>query len=92
MRIRRAVVLHSAAWCALFAMCLLSLAIGALPLGPAAIWHGLTESASPAYPVVHGLRLPRTVLGLLAGAALGLAGALMQALTRNPLADPACSA
>jgi iron complex transport system permease protein len=34
------------------------------------------------------VRLPRTVLGLLAGSALGLAGAVMQALTRNPLADP----
>jgi iron complex transport system permease protein len=33
-------------------------------------------------------RLPRTALGLLVGSALGLAGALMQALTRNPLADP----
>ncbi|MCR6648223.1 MAG: iron ABC transporter permease [Cellulomonas sp.] len=33
-------------------------------------------------------RVPRTVLGLLAGAALGLAGAVMQGLTRNPLADP----
>ena len=33
-------------------------------------------------------RVPRTLLGLLVGAALGLAGALMQGLTRNPLADP----
>ena len=32
--------------------------------------------------------MPRTVLGLLAGAALGLAGTLLQGLTRNPLADP----
>ncbi|WP_221470929.1 FecCD family ABC transporter permease [Allocatelliglobosispora scoriae] len=38
--------------------------------------------------VIHSLRLPRTLLGLAVGAALGLAGALMQALTRNPLADP----
>ena len=34
------------------------------------------------------LRLPRTILGLLVGAALGLAGAVMQGVTRNPLADP----
>jgi iron complex transport system permease protein len=88
MRMRRADLLLPAVLCALLAVCLLSLAIGALPLGPAAIWHGLTESASPAYPVAHGLRLPRTLLGLLAGLALGVAGALMQALTRNPLADP----
>jgi iron complex transport system permease protein len=38
--------------------------------------------------IIRDVRLPRTVLGLLAGAALGLAGALMQTLTRNPLADP----
>ncbi|ASR37265.1 ABC transporter permease [Prauserella marina] len=38
--------------------------------------------------LVHSMRLPRTVLGIAAGAALAIAGALMQALTRNPLADP----
>ncbi|WP_442791480.1 FecCD family ABC transporter permease [Micromonospora sp. NBC_01813] len=38
--------------------------------------------------VVWDLRLPRTVIGLLAGLALGLSGALMQGLTRNPIADP----
>ncbi|HEY0248618.1 MAG TPA: iron chelate uptake ABC transporter family permease subunit [Gryllotalpicola sp.] len=38
--------------------------------------------------VITGLRIPRTVLGLLVGAALGVSGALIQAFTRNPLADP----
>ncbi|MER5264546.1 iron chelate uptake ABC transporter family permease subunit [Actinosynnema sp. NPDC002837] len=38
--------------------------------------------------IVRGVRVPRAVLGLLVGAALGLSGAVMQALTRNPLADP----
>ncbi|SEG73730.1 iron complex transport system permease protein [Thermomonospora echinospora] len=38
--------------------------------------------------IVQELRLPRTLLGVAVGAALGLAGALMQALTRNPLAEP----
>ncbi|GAA5061245.1 iron chelate uptake ABC transporter family permease subunit [Thermocatellispora tengchongensis] len=38
--------------------------------------------------IVQELRLPRTLLGLAVGVALGLAGALMQALTRNPLAEP----
>jgi iron complex transport system permease protein len=38
--------------------------------------------------IVWGVRLPRTILGLLVGMALGLSGALMQGLTRNPLADP----
>ena len=39
--------------------------------------------------IVRSLRVPRTVIGLLVGAALGLAGAVMQGVTRNPLADPA---
>ncbi|EGJ74098.1 putative ferric enterobactin transport system permease fepD [Streptomyces sp. Tu6071] len=38
--------------------------------------------------VIWSVRVPRTLLGLTTGAALGMAGALMQALTRNPLADP----
>ena len=37
---------------------------------------------------MHGLRLPRTVLCLSVGVCLGVAGALMQGHTRNPLADP----
>lgn len=66
----------------------LSIAVGAKQLSFAEVIQGLTEPGSPAYSVVHEMRLPRTVLGLLAGAALGLAGGVMQALTRNPLADP----
>jgi len=38
--------------------------------------------------VVVDIRLPRTVLAILAGAALGLSGAVLQGLLRNPLADP----
>ena len=38
--------------------------------------------------IIRSLRLPRTVIGLAVGAALGLAGTVMQGLTRNPLADP----
>ena len=72
----------------LLAVLVLSLAIGAKPLSPAEVWRGLVDSGSSAYTVVHEMRLPRTLLGLLAGAALGLAGGVMQALTRNPLADP----
>ncbi|WUH96608.1 iron ABC transporter permease [Spirillospora sp. NBC_00431] len=66
----------------------LSLAVGARPLSLGEAWDGLFHGGSPSYTVVHEMRLPRTVLGLLAGVALGLAGAVMQALTRNPLADP----
>jgi iron complex transport system permease protein len=49
------------------------------------VWH---PDGSDDAIIVHDLRIPRTILGLLVGGALGVAGALMQALTRNPLADP----
>lgn len=66
----------------------LSIALGARRLALVEIWPGLTDPHAPAYAVVHQLRLPRTLLGLLAGTALGLAGGITQTLTRNPLADP----
>jgi iron complex transport system permease protein len=65
-----------------------SIAIGAKELSLAQVWHGLFEDAGTYGDVVVGERLSRTVLGLLVGAALGLSGAVLQALTRNPLADP----
>lgn len=46
------------------------------------------RDGSPEAIVVRDLRLPRTVLAIVVGVGLGLAGALMQAITRNPLADP----
>jgi iron complex transport system permease protein len=46
------------------------------------------DDGSEAATIVHALRLPRTVLAIAVGAALGVAGALMQGHTRNPLADP----
>ncbi|WP_055717391.1 FecCD family ABC transporter permease [Streptomyces torulosus] len=67
---------------------LASIAIGAKELSLAQVWHGLFEDTGTYGDVVVGERISRTLLGLLAGAALGLAGAVLQALTRNPLADP----
>ncbi len=68
---------------------LLSLAVGArsIPVGEVfdALRHG---GDSRNATVVLDVRIPRTLLGVTVGVALGLAGALMQALTRNPLADP----
>jgi iron complex transport system permease protein len=68
---------------------LASIATGAKPIPLDQVWHGLFHSTGTGTDVViRDLRVPRTLLGLLAGAGLGLAGAVMQALTRNPLADP----
>ena len=61
----------------------LSLVVGARSVPLDAIW----DDAHPLHAVVQA-RFERTVLGFAVGAALGLAGALMQGLTRNPLADP----
>lgn len=67
----------------------LSLLVGAKPLPASVIVDALTGSCQSAdCTIVLDARLPRTLAGLLAGGALGLAGALMQTLTRNPLADP----
>ncbi len=66
-----------------------SIAIGARNIPVDQVWHGLFHpTGTDDDVVVRQLRVPRTVLGLLVGAALGMAGAAMQALTRNPLADP----
>lgn len=67
----------------------LSLLIGARPLAPSTVFEALSrlDPANGDHAVITS-RIPRTVAGLLIGAALGLAGAGMQGITRNPLADP----
>ncbi|WP_336111040.1 FecCD family ABC transporter permease [Streptomyces sp. PTD9-10] len=72
----------------LMLVALASIAIGAKALTPDQVWHGLFHDTGTYGDVVVDERLSRTLLGLLAGAALGLSGAVLQALTRNPLADP----
>ncbi|EWS82287.1 ABC transporter permease [Brachybacterium phenoliresistens] len=66
----------------------LSLALGANPLPLALMWDTLQGGGTAESQFVLGTRGPRTLAGILAGACLGVAGALMQAFTRNPLADP----
>jgi iron complex transport system permease protein len=69
-----------------------SLMIGSLGIAPGvvldALLHGPASPTDTDAVIVLEQRLPRTLLGLAVGVALGAAGALMQALTRNPLADP----
>ncbi len=68
---------------------LLSLAVGSrtIPLGTV-VDVLLHPNDSDASTIVHDLRIPRTILAIAVGLALGVAGALMQGHTRNPLADP----
>ncbi|MEM6546973.1 MAG: iron ABC transporter permease [Pseudomonadota bacterium] len=75
----------------LWLVCLASLVFGARPGVGLADLSALLSSAEMRDAngiVVAEMRLPRTLGGLLAGGALGCAGALIQTLTRNPLADP----
>ncbi len=79
---------------ALVVLCLASLAVGAKPI-PLAVVVGAVRDAltgvaatSTDALIVTELRAPRTLVALMVGSALGVAGALMQAVTRNPLADP----
>jgi len=66
-----------------------SIAVGSKDIAVARVIEALLAyDDSDDHAIIMALRLPRTVLGLLVGMALGLAGALIQALTRNPLADP----
>ncbi|MGW0578839.1 FecCD family ABC transporter permease [Streptomyces sp. NPDC002920] len=69
---------------------LLSVALGALSIPLDQVVRALFGDASSKIVdnVIWSVRIPRTLLGLTTGAALGMSGALMQALTRNPLADP----
>ena len=67
----------------------LSVMVGSRDLPLSTVWDALTGADTGRdAQVVTILRIPRTVMGLLVGAALGVAGALIQAVTRNPLADP----
>ncbi|PYE82327.1 FecCD family ABC transporter permease [Pseudoroseicyclus aestuarii] len=82
-------------WLALLALALLAaalaaLAVGARPVPPGEVLQALLapDPGNPDHTVVRALRLPRMLTGLAVGAALAVAGVLMQAVTRNPLADP----
>ncbi|PZE79704.1 iron ABC transporter permease [Curtobacterium sp. MCBD17_032] len=75
---------------ALAVACALSIAVGSRPIPLGVVLDTLAHPGrdDETALIVLGNRLPRTVVGLLAGAALGVAGAVMQGITRNPLADP----
>ena len=68
----------------------LALGLGSHPVAPGTVVSALLDydPANNDHLIVVQSRLPRVVLAVVVGAALGLAGALMQSVTRNPLADP----
>ncbi len=76
---------------ALGAVFLLHIAVGAKPLPISTVLDAIFHFDEKTFDhvIIRNLRLPRAVIGLVVGASLALAGALMQGVTRNPLADPA---
>jgi iron complex transport system permease protein len=95
---RNAAVTRRTAWlstglvvCAVVLVVLvyLSMTVGTKHIPVQTVWNAVVAyDGSDEHLIIRELRVPRTLLGILVGSAMALAGALMQALTRNPLADP----
>jgi iron complex transport system permease protein len=67
---------------------LIGLGAGAVPLPLEAVWDGLWNGGSDASSIVRDLRAPRVMLAFLVGGSLAVCGAALQAMIRNPLAEP----
>ncbi|WP_180355997.1 FecCD family ABC transporter permease [Aliirhizobium smilacinae] len=68
----------------------LTLVVGVRNAGIVDVWQAFFafDASDPTHAVIRSVRAPRLIAGLIAGAGLGMAGTVMQAVTRNPLADP----
>jgi len=89
-RVRRTTIVATVTLVLFVIAIVLSLGVGARPIPPAIVWEALVapDPDSAAHTVLLTQRVPRTVIAIVAGACLALAGTVMQGLTRNPLADP----
>ena len=86
---RRALLVLALLALAALASLLLALTVGSVRLTPGEVWTALFgQGSATAIEVVRSLRLPRALSTFACGGLLALAGALMQVLLRNPLADP----
>ncbi|MFI7383426.1 FecCD family ABC transporter permease [Streptomyces sp. NPDC049813] len=85
---RRAAVVAVVLALALVAGCVAYLCVGETFTSPVEVFKVVTGQPSPDTLVVGTLREPRMAVGLLVGAAFGVAGALIQTVARNPLASP----
>jgi iron complex transport system permease protein len=85
---RRALLIEAAMALLLVVLAVISTGVGASHLSPLRLFSDDPAMAALARQVVVEIRLPRAALAVLAGASLGLSGAVLQGLLRNPLADP----
>ena len=85
---RRSVVVAAGLLAVLAGAVLASLCVGSQYVAPQDVLRALAGNGTPYDVVVRELRLPRTVLAVVVGAAFGVAGALIQSVSRNPLASP----
>lgn len=71
-------------------VCFACLFAGSKPISLQEVWNGITGANpdSVDYMIFSGIRLPRCILAAIVGASLAVSGAVLQALLRNPLADP----
>jgi iron complex transport system permease protein len=78
-----------AAVLALLVLALVGVAVGAVPLAPAAVWDAVRGQGDPTtVAIVRALRFPRVAAAALIGAALAMSGAALQGALRNALAEP----
>ncbi|MDT1060881.1 iron ABC transporter permease [Paracoccus sp. CPCC 101403] len=77
-------------WLAVSAGFVAALCLGAQDYSPRLLWSALAayDPTDPAQAIIREMRLPRAIAALVIGAALAVAGVVMQAMARNPLADP----
>ncbi len=66
----------------------LAVFVGPTAIAPGAVWQALTDGSAPSAAVVRDLRVPRALLAFLVGGSLAVTGVALQALVRNPLAEP----
>lgn len=85
---RRAVLILATLMLLALASFWAALAVGSIAVAPGDIIAGLLGREAPGADIINELRLPRALAGFACGGLLALAGALMQVLLRNPLADP----
>ncbi|WP_052020643.1 FecCD family ABC transporter permease [Actinokineospora spheciospongiae] len=85
---RRTLVFTAAAVLVILGLGLLGLCYGAVWASPAKVFAALSGSSGGSSVVIRDWRLPRVLSGVVFGAALGVAGAIFQGITRNPLGSP----